>query len=220
MLKSRTRLGKIKELFETRDGFHAKIARLIVLFEDLRLELHGLAEDEIEPLDSLGAAHRKAYFLRRSSVTLCEFFGAMTELNISPEFKKFKAKSASMGQCDWTSWDWATQVLGEAQQSLKETRNNTGGHFLAKATTLALSNLSPDTVGRLEGVIHRSGKGAGCKFYFAADLAAAAAVGSLAGKEPSEKVDELVTTIVNAVGEASNAMHFLVTNYLWDRFGR
>ncbi len=48
------------------------MAQLCVLREDLYLELEGLSEDEIGPLDHNGDNFRSAYFFRNSTKTLFE----------------------------------------------------------------------------------------------------------------------------------------------------
>jgi hypothetical protein len=66
-----------------------RIARLSVLFEDLRLESAGAREPKpIEPLDQLGRNYRRFYFLRRTLVSLDEFAAALSQLNSCAEWKR------------------------------------------------------------------------------------------------------------------------------------
>jgi hypothetical protein len=58
-----------------------RVARLCVLFEDLRLEYLGSRANDDLPLDALSKQYRRFCFLRRSLVTLDEFCGALNRLN-------------------------------------------------------------------------------------------------------------------------------------------
>ena len=75
----------LKQIF-TDDGpeLAARVARVCVLFEDLRAEYWEAHEDGPLPLDKLGIEYRRFYFLRRSLVTLDEFAGAISRLNALP----------------------------------------------------------------------------------------------------------------------------------------
>lgn len=219
MLKSKTRFGYLKRIFSSGSGFDANIARLVVLFEDLRLETYGMGELKIGALDLIGDQPRRLYFVRRATVTLFEFCRVMHDLNGAPKFKSFKRRSASIHGKNWKPWDDAISGLDQTRSVLKRVRDATGAHFDSGASVLAVSNLSADTIGKIEVVVHPSRKGAGCKFYFAGDLAAAATVGDLKGRDAKDAVGEMIQAIVRAQGHASTAMHQLAFNYLWDRFG-
>ena len=71
-MKSRTWHIRIKEWFPPDDRVATIMAQLCVLREDLYLELEGLSEDEIGPLDHNGDNFRSAYFFRNSTKTLFE----------------------------------------------------------------------------------------------------------------------------------------------------
>jgi hypothetical protein len=71
-MKSRTWHIRVKEWFPPNDRVATIMAQLCVLREDLYLELEGLKEDEIKPLDRNGDNYRSAYFFRNSTKTLFE----------------------------------------------------------------------------------------------------------------------------------------------------
>src|SRR6266403_4288058 len=89
---------KSKSLFkETRRVFpfsemHALIARLAVLYEDLRIETFGIvaAKDSLGMLDYTDSKYRVNYFLRRSIATLIEIAEAIRMLNEDPDFQNVK----------------------------------------------------------------------------------------------------------------------------------
>jgi hypothetical protein len=69
------------------------LARLSVLYEDLRIETFAITsdEEEIKRLDGLSARYRINYFLRRSIATLLEFEGALHKLSRTSEYKATRA---------------------------------------------------------------------------------------------------------------------------------
>src|ERR1019366_10002526 len=67
-------------------NLNAKLARLCVLYEDLRVELHGIVEPSIPALDVLDDKYRRFYFVRRSIGTIREFSDALRLINADPHF--------------------------------------------------------------------------------------------------------------------------------------
>src|SRR5262249_2709142 len=87
--KTRTVYGSVRRAFCTEQHrlLNERLARLAVLYEDLRLELHGVMYKEEYPnLDGSGFHLRQSYFLRRMFGTLREFAEAMRLLNDCPDF--------------------------------------------------------------------------------------------------------------------------------------
>lgn len=75
-LRSRTVYKRIKPVFTTKNPeFGALLARMCVLYEDLRLEVYAGMEERIPSCDQTSVMYRKMYFLRRSTITLVEFRG-------------------------------------------------------------------------------------------------------------------------------------------------
>ena len=66
-MKSQTFHIRIKEWFPPGDEVAAIMARLCVLREDLYLEMLGLHQDEIKPLDANGDNYRSTYFFCNST---------------------------------------------------------------------------------------------------------------------------------------------------------
>lgn len=64
--------------------FSGILARVSVLFEDLRIEEYASRLDTLHDLDVVGSGYRKIYFLRRSIATLWEFAGAIEMLDQRP----------------------------------------------------------------------------------------------------------------------------------------
>lgn len=65
------------------------LIRLVVLYEDLRLEYHAFYADDLGELDETAPIYRRLYFLRRIYVTLEEVRRALCALDASKEFRSF-----------------------------------------------------------------------------------------------------------------------------------
>jgi hypothetical protein len=90
MVKSAlVRVRELRQVFGplSKSSFEAIAARLAVLYEDMRIELHGIAEESIAPLDQLDVRYRRIYFLRKSLATLREFAEAVRHLESCPKFQ-------------------------------------------------------------------------------------------------------------------------------------
>src|SRR5262249_17878336 len=87
-MKSRTWHIRVREWFPPDDRVATIMAQLCVLREDLYLELEGLKQDEIQPLDHNGDNFRSAYFFRNSTKTLFEMRKAVQNLKRQADFMK------------------------------------------------------------------------------------------------------------------------------------
>lgn len=235
MLKNtpQSQCRSVKKLFSSESGFDEKIARLVVLYEDLRLETYGLTVETIPTLEliegSTPGSSRILYFLRRATVTLTEFCSALNALDGDPDFDSIKTRSTSRDSADWNSWDDALKGLSKlvnkgsdgAKTELTKARNRMGGHVKETAVKEAISTLAseyPDLDYTIEYTVYPTPGRMHCKFHFAVHVAAAATVGELKGAEANDKVEELVQTIVKGQGYACKAMDQLAAHCLWDRF--
>jgi hypothetical protein len=83
------RVRQLRDVFAktSESNFGPILARLSALYEDLRIELFGIGEESLSPLDQLDVKYRRMYFLRKSPGTLSEFAQAIQYLENSPEFR-------------------------------------------------------------------------------------------------------------------------------------
>jgi hypothetical protein len=101
MSVKRMRMARLRDVFDAGEErqLNAKLARVCVLFEDLRIEVRGIAELSIAALDVLDSEqenqfapphrtgrYRRYYFVRRSISTIREFAEALRLLNSDPGF--------------------------------------------------------------------------------------------------------------------------------------
>jgi len=85
-------MRELKEVFPSGHGeiVHAHIVRLAVLYEDMRIELHAIAETSMPILDGTDERYRRNYFLRRCIATLVEFAETIRLLNECDGFQPIK----------------------------------------------------------------------------------------------------------------------------------
>jgi hypothetical protein len=143
-MASKTRFGNLGRVFkEGESELLIGIARLSVLFEDLRLELDALraVQDKPEAERTSDDQYRVMYFLRRSLSTLIEFRGGLTTVRLTAEYKQ-----ASLTPMDDGYINRAEQFLQQHWDRLKELRNEFGGHLQLPGIRFATQHLS-DVVG-------------------------------------------------------------------------
>jgi hypothetical protein len=156
--RTRTRWPKLKKLFPAgiEADTNARVARLCVLFEDLRIELTGLdllAHDASEDsasdkrFDRAGNQMRRIYFLRRSIGTCWEFAEALRLLS---ETEGFRPILASFGEPARAKWDESVRYFNLHERFWKDIRNDVGGHFGERAARFAIENFLNDAFGSIE----------------------------------------------------------------------
>ena len=138
--RNTVRTRKTKDVFPEDQEFemHAAIARLCVLYEDLRIEAYGAGGRSIDRLDHLGAGYRQLYFLRRCVVSLVEFSSGLTNLNQSNAFKPIQQRFPHERR---NQWDAAIQFFETNRAALKDIRNDIGGHFKLDAARQGIRDI-------------------------------------------------------------------------------
>jgi len=191
---------------------HVQMARLCVLYEDLRIEFAGSEQEKIAELDFIDLETRRFYFVRRTLGTLGEVAQALNKLNMNSAFKRIRK--------DWSvpankEWDEAVRFFSAGQEFLKAWRDDIGGHFLDRAAEYAIDHA--DSAGSIE--YYRRGRGADVKLRFAYDLVAVAMTRQ---QETGETVQTFLhrafTFMLEAFTHAINAIQVMIYEYLGDRF--
>jgi hypothetical protein len=215
---SRTSAKYLKPIFDTPDSeLGPLIARLTVLYEDLRIELYGATDDSIPHLDGNTTRYRKFYFLRRSTVTLVEFRGALHRLNECPEFQELRKRFDEEQEKRWVD---ANAFFGKHHAHLKAVRNHCGGHFPLSTTIKAVRETHPDTVGSMEIDFGKDGEHVRVYFKFALEFVGPAIV---AEKKPGEDLESYAHRLFDVLWEAwlhvVKVMHAIAKATLVPRFG-
>lgn len=172
-VRSKTYYRRVKAVFtESWPELSAILARMSVLYEDLRIEYEGArTAEKIELFDVLDPIYRKFYFLRRSTITLVEFIGAFQYLEQRPEFKPVREKFDETARKRWTK---ASEFFGQNKEFLKGLRNDCGGHFQLSTTRKVLDGMHVDTVGKIELVFDNIAEVGGPRLHYAYSFVAAA----------------------------------------------
>src|SRR5262249_48037094 len=91
MLSSSTRFAPLRRILTAAEPeIMVQLVRLVVLYEDLKLEAAGLQVPPDKEFDEVSRRYRQMYFVRRAFATLLEMDNAFRRLNQLPEFKKRK----------------------------------------------------------------------------------------------------------------------------------
>jgi hypothetical protein len=210
---------KLREVFDpARLEFNAILARLSVLFEDLRIEEYASRIDGLDQLDDAGKGYRKIYFLRRSIATLVEFASAIEMLDQRPEFRSLK-KSFN---ADCTlRWNEAVRYFKDWRKYLSEIRADFGGHFDHGSALHAVEEMHPETTGELIVVKDEEEKTGGVRLKYAMEIVGAA----MTKRKPADQDDreyfhEMFVVVRAGSQMAVKAIHTLSVVYLLEKFGR
>jgi hypothetical protein len=203
------------------------MARLYVLYEDLRIEAFGCAADYIKGVDILDppddysskaqvGAYRRHYFLRRSIGTMYEFAEGLRILDANEEFAEIKAQWPPELK---TLWDSGISFFHEKEAFIKKVRHDVGGHFSSSAALYAAKHLLEGTPGVLELSYDDQGR-MDAKFHFAGAIAAAAFLRWLPGETVEEKAETFIGELLtNAYSHATDCVQTLLLSGLWSEFG-
>lgn len=197
------------------------VARLSVLFEDLRLESTAARHTKpIPQIDTTSKNYRYFYFLRRMLVTLDEFASAIPQINANDEWKRIRKGFEPDAE---QRWDRAVKYFATNRPKWNDLRDSIGGHLKEKAIAYAVDHLRPESTGTVEIVVHREEQTAGIRLLYAEEIVAIAMHQALGPGDHTEDqvrayVNELFTLMMTAVNEAVKAVHVISAVYIVDRF--
>ncbi len=141
--------GSLRYVFPD-DNMHAEIARLLVLYEDLKIESFGMGKKKITSLSTTNdGQYPQRYFLRRAIATLSECANCMIQLDRNPQFKRVKQNDFSDDAR--AAWEKAIAVCKKPGSWLiRGIRNDEGGHFGVRPARRALKSFREGTRGKIE----------------------------------------------------------------------
>ena len=214
-----TRIADLKRVFrggepELLNG----IARLAILYEDLRLEMgefRDLHRRVIVEGES-GMDQRVSYFLRRALATLIEFGGDLTVVRKSGEFKKAELWLTAMDSRNIADAD---RFMQQNWAQLKKLRNAFAGHIKADAVDFAIKNLSAE-VGKVTWNPDPGGWTVGIECDFAGTVLAGVISSKLqTGSDVRTEWRNTLEIVSRGFNHSQAAMCALVHAFLWDSFG-
>jgi hypothetical protein len=215
-MTTRIRTRELSRVFAAQDPLSAYIARLSVLYEDLRVESLAIREESISPFDNVtDRLYRKHYFFRRGIATLLEFAESLRLLDGCPDFYRIRSTFNAAALEDWAQ---AIQFFDKHECLIQRVRNDIGGHFGHPAAKFAVENLHPSVVGEIE--IREVEKGLLLHLHFPGEIAATASIRHFTKLTGERKFSRLARIVVVGSEYATKAFHTLVVTYLWQRFGR
>ena len=193
----------------------AWIARVAVLFEDMKIEVEGLDCDDFSKRFGVRAPARRVYFIRRFTSTFVEFAEALRLLDEEPGFQNIKTKFSRHKKLTWSR---AVRYFRHAEPFFKKVRHDVGGHFGGQAAIFAVQHLRPNgVVGSIE-VFHDDLGRASVRLHFTSEIEALAILRHLPDSTAEERVERLMRKISAAVKHASAAALILTHDHLWRRF--
>ena len=206
-----------KILTATERDVMVQIVRLIVLYEDLKLERGLMQLPENKMLDEVSETYRHAYILRRFFATLLEVDSALIRLNAHPTFKRDLPKfQANQLMC----WKAAIGFFAEKKDIIKKRRNAYGGHFREDVSKdiLDLLDDSDESVGGLE-VRVSDDHSYHYVFKFAEMLVNVSLFYGRGKQERREFMGENTTLVSDAIWHADRAIEALADHYILPTFG-
>lgn len=211
MIKSLTRVKHIGRVFNDPTSLlDAHVARLCVLFEDLRIETYGIIEDTL-PLDFTSEAYRRNYFLRRSIATVVEI---AEEIRLLDELELFERIKSSFEGDSLKNWNKAVTFFRRYESFFELVRNDIGGHFGLKAARYALTDL-PNTVGVIQ-IVRGGNNGAGVKLKFAGEIVVSAMFRHKGRHTDNWYLHRLLRLTRAGYRHGIKAINAIAAFYLWD----
>lgn len=211
------RFKQLRRVFgsDAASTLHARIARLFVLYEDLRIEILGIVEKDIGRLDANDDRYRINYFLRRSISTWWEYAEAIRLLDQDPEFPAIKQRFSTGEQ---KKWDRAARFFRKHEYFMKNIRNDIGGHFGSQAAEYAVSNFEADAIGKFE-LVRLNSSHSEMRPLFAGEIAATALHRSLSQANARDRYKRMFRLIKAGWKHGAYSTQQIAVFYLWDRFG-
>ena len=211
---------RLKPLFRHWDDpeIPTQLIRMMVLYEDLRLEYNLFYADEIKLFDEVQTrAYRRMYVLRRIYATILEVWGALTNLDRSIEFKRFLEKQR---ESDQKTWKDAVRFFNENFETIRSRRQKYGGHFDRKTAEFVRDELHEDTEGTVVVMRDTTDHTANVVMRFTMELVGQA---SMIDKPDEANIEQFVKGshrfLDQIMRHASNAIEVVLYGHVWEHFG-
>jgi hypothetical protein len=211
-------VGELRKIFKGgRSELLTGIARLAILYEDLRLEMkefQGL-HHKVIVLGGTDTDNRGIYFLRRALETLVEFGRG---LNTIRRMSEFKTAEPGLTKLDAGFIADADKFLQQNWARLKDLRNEFAGHIQSEGVRFALEHLTNE-VGLVTWKPVPDAWTVGIECEFAGVLLAGAISSKLqGGTDVLTELNTALDILAKGFGHAQGAMVALVHAFLWERF--
>ena len=194
-----------------------QLVRLLILYEDLKLELDGLQVPPHREFDEVSQHYRKMYFVRRAFATLYEMDSAFHKMNM---LKLFKARKRCFDKRRLKTWMVAVRFFSKTTTFIDTQRNSYGGHVTDELARFVLSSVGSDdeSVGALE-VKFSDDRTNRLVFKFAENLVSNALFVDCGQREHAEFLRESFQILTDAARYAAHATQILGDTYVLPSFG-
>ena len=218
MPRSITRVAPIRRILTAADpDVMIQLVRLIVLYEDLKLEVAGLHVPPNKEFDEVSRHYRQMYFVRRAFATLWEMDSAFHKLNMLSEFK---ARKRRFDRRRLNAWADAVRFFSKTKKFIGNQRNAYGGHVTDDVARFILSKVkqTDNSVGALEVKISDDNTNH-LVFNFAETLVSNALFVDRGERDQTEFLHESFQILTDAVTHAAHATQILADVYILPSFG-
>ena len=206
-----------KILTATEPDVMKQLVRLIIFYEDLKLERGLMRLPKNKVLDEVSEHYRHAYLLRRFFATLLEVDSALIQLNTHATFK-LELRKFSTNQL--RNWQEAIDFFAKNKAVIKDRRNVYGAHIHADFAKyiLSLRDDSEESVGVFE-VRLNDDRSEHYVFKFAETLVDVGLFYDRGEQEQREFMAESMALVSAAFQHAALAITTLADHYILPTFG-
>jgi hypothetical protein len=208
------RVKPLNRVFRAASELDALVARVAVLYEDLRLENVAASEASIPALDASGSDLRRFYFVRRSIATVREFAEALKMLDEHAEFPqvrvRFDAPSRRM-------WEKSLRFFERWDRHLRDIRNDFGGHFGYPPARFAMDHLHEGAV-TFEYAADRARQRGNVRFKFAGEIVAIGMRRHARAEAAADHFRLMFRLALAGFGHSARCAQILAVYDLWPRF--
>src|SRR5438128_4236619 len=125
MPRTVTRVAPMRRILSAAEpDVMVQLVRLIVLYEDLKLEVAGLHVPADKEFDEVSRHYREMYFVRRAFATLWEMDSAFHKLNM---LKEFKTQKRHFDRRRLKAWTASVMFFSRSKKFIDRQRNAYGG---------------------------------------------------------------------------------------------
>lgn len=218
MPRSITRVAPMRRILTVAEPeVMVQLVRLIVLYEDLKLEVAGLHVPPNKEFDEVSKHYRSMYFVRRAFATLCEMDSAFHKLNM---LKGFKNRKRSFDRKRLKAWVAAVKFFSRRKNFIDSQRNAYGGHVTDDLARFVLSRIdqTDDSLGALEVKI-LDDRSSHYVFAFAESIVSQSMFMDRGERDQAEFLNESWGILLEAVQHAAQATQILADAYVIPAFG-
>jgi hypothetical protein len=195
---------------------NVRIARLAVLFEDLRIEMYAIAErGKIQACDHIGDGYRRLYFVRRAIATVLEMKGGFQRLDQCPEFQNVLRSFTPEETADWRA---AVTFLVDHEQEFRANSQRCRWPLSRTSGRLRVGlNLCESDRSYYHPARNQTADGWPIP-KICQRISRKCDYATQGNKEFIQYYEDIVRLLMEALRHITKQLHILTDHYLWERF--